>query len=317
VSKADRNTPEPDRPAPPRQLSRRGLLAGAGLLAASACTSRPEARPGTAAATGGPSATAPPRHPTHTNPRPSPARTAGEPDSTATVAARATVPVLCYHQLRTWRPTDGGYARRWLICPPRQFRAHLDALQAADFSAISPDQYLDHLTAGAALPPRPVLLSFDDAQGSQRDVAAPELIRRGLTGTFFIMTVVLDKPDWLSSTDLQRFASSGMTIAAHTWDHHRVDRYAGPDWARQLQQPREQLEGLLHAPVEHFAYPYGAWNPAALEHVRAAGYRSAYQLSDHPLDSHDPLHTLRRVLIDSTWTGTQLLTELDAGARAR
>jgi len=30
------------------------------------------------------------------------------------------------------------------------------------------------------------------------------------------------------------------------------------------------------------------------------------------VDRHDPLHTLRRVLVDSTWTGTQLLTELDA-----
>lgn len=314
MSSADRGTPGPDR-LTPLQLSRRGLLAGAGLLLASGCASGPATRPSPVAASG-PSPTAPPRQPTPSESGPPPATTAPEPVSAATVAARATVPVLCYHQLRVWRPTDGAYSRRFLICPPAQFRVHLDALQGAGFTTISPDVYLDHLTTGAALPTKPVLLSFDDAQGSQSDVAAPELVRRGLTGTFFIMTVVLDKPNWLSTADVQRFAAAGMTIAAHTWDHHRVDRYTEQDWPKQLQQPRELLERLVNAPVDHFAYPYGAWNAAALPHVQAAGYRSAYQLSDKPLDRDDPLRTLRRVLIDSTWTGPQLLTAMNGGATA-
>ncbi len=68
------------------------------------------------------------------------------------IAARATVPVLCWHQLRDWQPSDTGYARRLLICPPAAFRDQLDALVRAGFNTISPDSYLAHLTTGAPLP---------------------------------------------------------------------------------------------------------------------------------------------------------------------
>ncbi len=230
--------------------------------------------------------------------------------SAAQVAQRAVVPVLCWHQLRDWRRTDSSYSRRLLICPPRAFRAQLDALVDDGWSAVGPDAYLAHLLTGAPLPRKPVLLSFDDAQGTQADEALPQLVRRGLTGTFFAMTVVLGQPGWLSRRDLGRLADAGMTVAAHTYDHARVDRYARRDWARQLEQPRELLERVVRRPVEHFAYPYGAWDADALPHVQRAGYRSAYQLADSPLDRSRPALTLRRDLVDSTWSGVQLLAHL-------
>lgn len=85
----------------------------------------------------------------------------------AAVAARATVPVLCWHQLRYWRPSDADYSRRLLICPPAAFRAQLDTLAEDGWNAISPDRYLPHLTTGAALPAKPVILSFDDSRGAR------------------------------------------------------------------------------------------------------------------------------------------------------
>jgi peptidoglycan/xylan/chitin deacetylase (PgdA/CDA1 family) len=226
------------------------------------------------------------------------------------IAARAVVPVLCWHQLRPWVRTDTGYARRFLICPPAAFRAQLDALVHAGHTTIDPDDYLAHLVQGTPLPPRPVLLSFDDSQASQIIEALPQLQARRMRGTFFAMTVVLDKPGWMSRTDLRRLHAAGMTVAAHTWDHHRADRYTGRDWAVQLEQLRALLEHVLDAPVRHFAYPYGAWSPEDFPHLQAAGYRSAYQLSDRPLDPAQPLLTLRRTLVESHWTGPQLLAQL-------
>lgn len=232
------------------------------------------------------------------------------PATAATVLRRATVPVLCWHQLRDWTPADSAYDRRALICPPAAFRRQLDALVAAGYRTIGPDQYLEHLTAGTPLPPRPVLLSFDDSQGSQISVGLPELVRRRMTATFFVMTVVLDKPRWMRRTDLRRLTAAGMTVAAHTWDHSRADRYGSGDWARQLVEPKAELEGILRRPVRHFAYPYGAWDRADFPHLAQAGYASAYQLSDAPVDTTRPLYTLRRTLVDSGWTGPQLLDHL-------
>lgn len=194
-----------------------------------------------------------------------------------------------------------------MICPPAHFRAQLDALADGGWHTIGPDQYLAHLTTNARLPDKPVLLSFDDAQGSQLSEGLPQLLARKMTATFFVITVVLDKPGWLTRRDLLRLDSEGMTVAAHNWDHHRVDRYSAKDWAVQLSQPRELLEKVIGKPVEHFAYPYGAWNPAALPHVIAAGYRSAYQLADRTPDRAESRYTLRRSLVGSTWNGSQLV----------
>ncbi len=294
---------------PVPSLTRRALVLGALAAGAAACSSGRTSTPDRAAAAspsgGSPSAAASP------SPSPSPSP-APAPATPAAIAARATVPVLCWHQLRPWRAGDSAYSKRLLICPPANFRAQLDALSEGGYTTISPDTYLQHLLTGAALPAKPVLLSFDDSQGTQATEALPQLVKREMTATFFAMTVVLGKKDWLSADDLRRIDAAGMTVAAHTYDHHRVDRYSGGDWAEQLQRPRAELEKIVGKPVEHFAYPYGAWNAAALPQVKAAGYRSAYQLMDDKLDPATPLYTLRRVLMDSTWNGRQLLANMTA-----
>jgi peptidoglycan/xylan/chitin deacetylase (PgdA/CDA1 family) len=225
------------------------------------------------------------------------------------MARRATVPVLCWHQLRDWRPGDSAYDRSLLICPPAAFRRQLDGLVAARRTAIGPDRYLDHLVNGTPLPPRPVLLTFDDSQGSQLTVGLPELVRRRLTATFFVMTVPLGKPGWMGPADLRTLAARGMTVGAHTWDHHRADRYAGADWDVQLVRPRAELERILGRPVRHFAYPYGAWDAGDVPHVTAAGYRTAFTLGGHA-DPRFPLQTLPRMLVDSSWTGADLVERL-------
>ena len=290
-------------------MHRRAFLAGALAAAAAAAAgcdrdtrtsaSTPAATPAGPRSTKGAAPAASPR----TSPRPP---VSSRPRD---VAARATVPALCYHQLRDWTAADSEYDRVSLICPPAVFRRQLDALADGRWTTISPDRYLAHLTTGAPLPPRPVLLTFDDSQGSQITVGLPELVRRRMTATFFVMTVPLDKPRWMSRADLRRLVAAGMTIGAHTWDHQRADRYSGADWQRELNAPKTELEQMTGRPVRHFAYPYGLWTPTDFPHLAAAGYRTAFTLDGHA-DPHTPLYTLPRRLVRSTWTGPDLLEQL-------
>lgn len=228
----------------------------------------------------------------------------------AQIIARATVPVLCWHQVRDWEPADSDYNRQLLICPPKNFRAQLDAIVDDGWTSISPDDYLKHLTTGSKLPVKPVLLTFDDSQGSQITNGLPALIERDLTATFFIMTVVLGNPGWMTKDDVRNLHRKGMTVAGHTWDHHRVDEYSGSDWKTQLVDPRKTLERIIGEPVEHLAYPFGAWDEAALPHVSKAGYKTAFQLADKEPSTKQPLLTLQRSLVNSTWSGPQILNHL-------
>lgn len=104
------------------------------------------------------------------------------------------------------------------------FRAQLDALVTSGHTTISADQYRAHLETGVALPDKPVLLTFDDSQGSQISEGLVQLQQREMTATFFVMTVVLGNRNWMSRKDVAALAAAGMTVAAHTWDHHRADR---------------------------------------------------------------------------------------------
>jgi peptidoglycan/xylan/chitin deacetylase (PgdA/CDA1 family) len=268
---------------------------GAAVLTATGCSAAAPAAPP-------PPPSSPPPPPTATEDLAAPA---------AQVLARAAdVPVLCWHQLRDWRPGDSASARATLICPPTAFRVQLDALHDGGYITISPDQHLAHLTTGAPLPPKPVLLTFDDSQGSQITTGVPELERRGMHAAFFVMTVPLGKPKWMSRDDVRRLHDAGHTVAAHTYDHRRADRYAGTDWDVQLAQPRAELEAITGAPVRHFAYPYGDWNPGDFPHLDAAGYVTGYQLAEQPVDPTRPLLSLRRTLVGSTWDGPALASAM-------
>jgi peptidoglycan/xylan/chitin deacetylase (PgdA/CDA1 family) len=241
---------------------------------------------------------------------PSDARAAPLTPGTPTeIAARSTVPVLCYHQVREYTAADGAGARP-LICPPAVLQRQLEAVLAAGMQPVTGEALVDHLQLGTPLADNAVLISFDDASGGQYTHALPILQRLGVPATFFVMTVVLDRPNWLSRDDVRELDAAGMTVASHTWDHHPVTRYGAKDWATQLAKPREQLEKIVGRPVDLFAYPYGLWNRAALPHVQAAGYRAAFQLTEQPHDAQMPLLTVRRVLTLPTWDAPTLLARI-------
>lgn len=233
------------------------------------------------------------------------------------VLARATVPVLCYHQVRDWQSDDSAYNKSSLICPPKNFAAQLDGIKAAGYTTISPAQYYAHLEGGAQLPAKSVLISLDDGKDNQVSNALPALQQRQMTATFFIMTVILGSKGWMQRDDVKKIADAGMTVGSHTWDHNMVTKYSGKDFATQLREPRELLRKLSGQPVTDFAYPYGAWNQAVLPHLREAGYTAAYQLQEHPIDKAAPDLTLQRMLAVSTWTGADVVAKLDAFARPK
>jgi hypothetical protein len=52
------------------------------------------------------------------------------------------------------------------------------------------------------------------------------------------------------------------------------------------------------------------WNRGDFPHLAAAGYKTAFQLRQHPMDPTQPLYSLRRIIAVSTWTGSELLTAL-------
>ncbi|MBO3130581.1 polysaccharide deacetylase family protein [Dermatophilus congolensis] len=238
------------------------------------------------------------------------------PGTPAQMAARTIVPVLCYHQVRDWTSEDTEYTRSILVLPPDRFSAQLDAIKNAGYTTISGDQYHQHITTGAPLPPKPVMLTFDDGKDNQHAHAFRILKEKGMTGTFFIMTVVIGNNGWVTKANIKEMADAGMTIGAHTWDHHRVDQFTQSQLQQQLLGPRQTLEKITGKPVLDLAYPYGVWDADGADLVKKAGYRAAYQLQDKPVDPTRPLYTIRRQLAGATITAENMPKTLQGFATA-
>ena len=217
------------------------------------------------------------------------------------ILGRKEVPILCYHQIRDWKPTDSKTSKDYIM-PPADLKAELKMLADSGYHTILPDQLYAYLTKGEALPSKPIMLTFDDTDEDQYMVAWPEMKKYGFKGVFFIMTVSLGKvPHYMTREQVKELSDAGNVIESHTWDHHNVRKYQGNDWVIQIDKPTKQLEAITGKPIRYFAYPFGLWNRPALPELRKRGFIAAFQLADK-MDPTDPLMTIRRIIVGGGWS---------------
>jgi len=190
--------------------------------------------------------------------------------------------------------------------PVSVFREQMKLLYDNGYHTVLPDQQSDRHVGGNQ---KSFILTFDDGTESQYTNALPELNRYGFKAVFFIMTVTLGKPGFMSREQVRLLSDNGHLIGCHTWDHHNVKSYGVSDWITQLQRPTRLLEQITGKPVRYFAYPFGSWDPAAIYRLKSQGYMAAFQLAG-PADKDNPSFTIRRMLVDGHWPASRFLAEL-------
>ncbi len=227
-----------------------------------------------------------------------------KPADAATILNRKQVPVLCYHQIRDWRASDSKTAKDYII-PVSTFKDHIKMLADSGYHTVLPDQVYNYLVYGDPLPSKPVMITFDDTELNQFAIANPELKKYGFKAAYFIMTVSLGRPNYMSRDQVKQLSDEGNTIGSHTWDHHNVKKYRGDDWLIQIEKPTKTLEEITGKKIEHFAYPFGLWNKEAIPELKNRGFKSAYILATKR-DDADPLFTIRRIIASGYWSAKTL-----------
>lgn len=231
----------------------------------------------------------------------------------ATVLSRVQVPVLCYHHIIAGKPKN---AYEVTI---DNFKSQMKALSDSGYQTILPEQYYSYLAYGTALPNKPVMLTYDDTDEEQFSIAKPEMDKYGFKGVYFIMTISIGRPRYMSKEQIKQLADEGHVIGSHTWRHDRIDRlkdlntieYRGKkvevnEWDFQLTNTKNQLEEMTGKPVQYFAYPFGIWSKPALPKIQERGYKLAFQLSEKR-DTEMPLYTVRRIIVAPSWSGEGVL----------
>lgn len=222
----------------------------------------------------------------------------------ATILSRPQVPILCYHQIRDYRASDSKTSRDYIV-PVSSFGEQMKSLADSGYHTILPDQLYDYLTTGTPLPSKPVMITFDDTREDQYSAALPELNKHDFKGVFFIMTVALNKPGYMSREQVKQLADSGHVVGSHTYDHKNVKTYTSDDWVEQIQKPSQQLQTITGKPVEYFAFPFGLWNKEAINKLKDHDFKAVFQLAADR-DENDPLYSIRRIIVPGGWSGNSL-----------
>lgn len=223
----------------------------------------------------------------------------------AAILAKKQVPVLCYHHIRNYKGGESESMKSYSVSPAL-FAEQMKALHDSGYQTILPIDLYNYLVHGDKLPAKPVMLTYDDTDEEQYSIGFTEMKKYGFKGVYFIMTIAINRPRYMSKEQLKELSDSGNVIAGHTWDHHMVTRYKGADWDTQLVNPKRKLEAITGKPIKYFAYPFGLWNKEAIPELKSSGYDMAFILSTKR-DSTEPLYTIRRMIVPGTWSTPGML----------
>ena len=226
-------------------------------------------------------------------------------------------PILMYHRVA---PTGPAPRARWRVTPDA-FDEQLAALAEQGYCSIRLGDWQRAMDQGRPLPPRPVLVTFDDGYDDFAEFAWPALQRHGFGALAFIVTGCVGRHntwdddaasetlmDWAS---LRSLRDAGVDFGAHSVTHRRFTVLSPAEAFAEAARSRLQLEDELQLPVDTFAYPYGAEDPVMRHVVGSAGFQFGLSVRSGSAQRYAPWLALPRIEVTNEDSAKSLLAKLD------
>ena len=226
-------------------------------------------------------------------------------DLVRTALGRHPVRIFTFHRVTN-------LCRDGMTVAPEVFHEQIAYLRK-HHTVVDLDSALDQLSPGAVIRKPVAAITFDDGYRSVNTGARPSMTELGVTGTCFVCTattgtdkryshdetsVVRDRLDVMSWSELQSLVRSGWKIGGHTATHQRMSSLGTAQFEREVAEPVTVLHERLGVARPAMAYPFGGENdctPEGVLAVKAAGYSAL--LSDYGGENHpgDDPFTLKRI----------------------
>ncbi len=188
-------------------------------------------------------------------------------------------PILMYHEVVKGRPEEIH------AVSAQQFADQMAWLSDHGYAGMSLEHWWS-LHRQRSVPPRTVVLTFDDGYRDNYVRALPVLLAHAHRATIFVTTDFLGKRSaWrpgklghaplLSVAELLELVQLGIAIGSHTTDHRPLTSCSASEVRRTLERSREELRAHLGQPPLSLAYPYSAYDAQTQAIARDVGYRLA------------------------------------------
>ncbi len=183
------------------------------------------------------------------------------------------LPVLMYHHIQTKEAATAD-KQTALTVYTDIFRNQMQYLKDRGYNIVTMNDLIGFFDSGAAIPPKSVLLTFDDGYQDFYTDAYPILSQLGFHATMFVPTGLMENPDYLTWSEI-----SGMNgiilFANHTWSHKNV-RVSTSTMQYEISTADTQLSQHGFNSPKVFAYPYGLDTGKAESYLASLGYKAAF-----------------------------------------
>lgn len=191
-------------------------------------------------------------------------------------AVRTPLPILMYHEVALPPQLEllAGKIQRSYVVTLEQFEQHLETLRNFGANAVTPAQLLAWLDGSSPLPPRPVLITFDDGFAGNHQLAFPALERAGYKAIFFVATNKIGDPLMMTWPQLAEMAEHGMAVESHTASHPLLSTLTREETLAELRNSKAAIEAHTGRRVTMVSLPNGDSNPWYRELAEELGYRA-------------------------------------------
>ncbi len=165
--------------------------------------------------------------------------------------AQRKISILIYHSIDEFT----GQGSKELYVTPKNFENQMIYLRDHGFTLLTFDRWQDIDKVN-----KPIFITFDD--GYKNNLNAFAIFQKlknerfKPTGTIFIISEFIDRPNRLSKSDLKMMADSGIiSIQSHTATHPDLTKIK--DYEYELKESKDKIQKITGKPVNALAYPYG------------------------------------------------------------
>jgi len=175
-----------------------------------------------------------------------------------------------YHGLHADARSSGRFESVYSVAPA-EFAAQLDWLLQNGYRSV-------RLCDLAAQPGdgKAVVITFDDGDVSNVEVALPLLRERGMVAEFFVTGDFIDSGGMLTSADVRALAEAGMGVQSHGQTHRYLEDLDADALVQELTASKRKLEQLTGHRVDALALPGGRGGERERREALRLGYRHLF-----------------------------------------
>jgi len=152
----------------------------------------------------------------------------------------------------------------------------MDYLSKKGYTTVTLPEVVEGLKGIGVLPPKPVVLTFDDGYQDFYENVYPVLKTYNFKATVFVITQLVGGADYLSWGELREMTDSGLvSLGDHTLSHLSLVSLSKEKIQDEIMSAKKIIQEKTGIATNVFAYPYGGFKSEAEEVLKEGGFVAA------------------------------------------